>query len=57
MGKAVLSITPGDSTNSAQVITTQEDEFQQFILNSIFLKFCSRSCFSYHIMITKADHS
>ena len=41
MGKAVLSITPGDSTNSAQVITTQEDEFQQFILNSIFLKFLS----------------
>lgn len=57
MGKAVLSITPGDSTNSAQVIATQEGEFQQFILNSIFLKFCSRICCSYHIMITKADHS
>ena len=27
VGKAVPSITPGGSTNSAQVITTQEDEF------------------------------
>ena len=34
VGKAVPPITPGDSTNSAQVIATQEGEFQQFILNS-----------------------